>query len=218
MRRGHEWDDVEVCSGFYQLGAASLPAWPCAFTWRNWVYLRDWSSSSGGAPLTCSLSMELKSSPGRLLVASDPVIGRWTPGRSIESSASNQHWAQLPVPHSLIWCSPPTHIYIRTNSELCLHLLWCLLYWSHETGWDERSQEVGMGIIFGLAQTGMHLKRSKGQSHGCIKPNAATDQSCLFCGRTAVPQTHMCFHQCASGCSFTATLQSARANVVVNAS
>lgn len=124
--REHKWDDVEVCSGFYQPGAASLPAWPRVFTWRNWVYLRDWSSSSGVALLTCSLSMELKSSPGRLLVASDPVIGRWTPGRSTESWASNQHWAQLPVPHSLIWCSPPTHVYIRRDSELCLHLLWCL--------------------------------------------------------------------------------------------
>lgn len=47
-----------------------------------------------------------------------------------------------------------------------------------------------METSFRLAQNGMYLKWSKGQSHGCIKPNAAADQSCLFCGRTAIPPTH----------------------------
>lgn len=133
-KRPPGWTRVRWWRGLLRLLSAgcsfSASLTSCVYV-ENWVYLRDWGSGSGGALFTCSLSMELKSSPGRLLVASDPVMGRWTPGRSTESSASKQHWARLPVPRSLICCSPPTHIYIRTDSELCLHLLWCLLYLSH---------------------------------------------------------------------------------------
>lgn len=111
---GGEW-----CRGSLSFLSArcsfSPPAWPLAFTCRNWVYLKDWSSSSGAAPLTCSLSMELKSSPGRLLVASDPVIGGVNPRQVYRELSFQTAMSPAPTP---IGCSPPTHICIRTDSEL----------------------------------------------------------------------------------------------------
>lgn len=83
--------------------------------------------------------MELKSSPGRLLVASDPVIGGVNP-RQVHRELSFQTAAPTPI-----GCPPSTHISIRTDSELSEREM-------------DSPRKLGWAVIVGLAQTKLQLR------------------------------------------------------------
>lgn len=180
---GHTWDDVEVCSGFYQLGAAFSASLALCV-------------DVGKLGLSQGLKLRLRGCPAHMFTQhgveeftwqavsrfwscnrkSEPQAGlqRAQPPNSTEpSSLCHTPLSEAPQEPKFIWEQSLSSVVVVVSAR------------------DGHSQEVGMGGNYvSLAQTGTLLKRSKGRVRGCMKRAAAADQSCLFCGSIAVPRTH----------------------------
>lgn len=127
--------------GFYQPSAASpRPDWaPTCLRAESRGLSDGYSSSSGGlrlrAPLARSLSKELKSSAGRLRVASDPLMWRANPRRACGElgvravlSPAPPYTALLPrspPPSACPRSPPPAHTYTHIIKISCALFTLC---------------------------------------------------------------------------------------------
>lgn len=175
---GHMRDDVEVCSGFYQLGAAFSTSLALC------VYVGKLGLSQG-------LKLRLRGCPAHMFTQHgveeftwQAVSRFWSRNRKSEPQAGLQ---RARPPNSSL-CHPPLSEAPQEPTFIWEQSLSSVVVVSARDG---QSQEVGMGGNYvSLAQTGTLLKRSKGRVRGCMKCAAAADQSCLFCSSIAGSRTH----------------------------